>query len=358
MADRYWVGGSGTWNGISTANWSISPGGGSGASVPTSADDVFFEAQSGGGSSYTVSGGFGNPPCRSCTITQPTGGDVTFQTIISLECYGSFSTYSGAIFAATFFGINFNGTGTHTVDFGGVTQRNVSFVGSGTYSLSSALTTDGATGVSHSAGTLTTNNFAVNSRAFNSTGATSRTINMGSSVFTLTATDGTTPWNLTGSNLTFNCGTSTVKIVSSNSDSTARLFNGLSKTYHTVWFSGTNPNAAFTITGANTFSDLKEDFGSARTIKITNGIAQTVTSWNITGSAGNIITIESTSSGNSFSLVKSGGGKVRSDYLSLKDSAASPTNTWYAGTHSTNVSGNTGWFFRDPPKSGVQVIIY
>ena len=37
MADRYWVGGAGTWNTTSTTNWSTASGGSSGASVPTAA---------------------------------------------------------------------------------------------------------------------------------------------------------------------------------------------------------------------------------------------------------------------------------------------------------------------------------
>ena len=50
MADRYWVGGTGTWNTTSTTNWSASSGGPSGASVPTVADSVFFDQAS----TYTV----------------------------------------------------------------------------------------------------------------------------------------------------------------------------------------------------------------------------------------------------------------------------------------------------------------
>ena len=50
MADRYWRGGTGTWNTTSTTNWSATSGGPSGASVPTVADSVFFD-QAG---TYTV----------------------------------------------------------------------------------------------------------------------------------------------------------------------------------------------------------------------------------------------------------------------------------------------------------------
>jgi hypothetical protein len=44
MADRYWVGGSGSWN--STAKWSTTSGGASGASVPTATDNAIFDANS------------------------------------------------------------------------------------------------------------------------------------------------------------------------------------------------------------------------------------------------------------------------------------------------------------------------
>jgi hypothetical protein len=47
MAQRFWVGGSGTWSAANTANWSATSGGAGGASVPGAGDDVFFDANSG-----------------------------------------------------------------------------------------------------------------------------------------------------------------------------------------------------------------------------------------------------------------------------------------------------------------------
>jgi len=44
MANRYWVGNGGNWS--STAHWSASSGGASGASVPTQNDNVYFDANS------------------------------------------------------------------------------------------------------------------------------------------------------------------------------------------------------------------------------------------------------------------------------------------------------------------------
>lgn len=49
MANRYWVGGTGTWNTTSTANWSTTSGGAAGASAPGVADVAIFNASSGAG---------------------------------------------------------------------------------------------------------------------------------------------------------------------------------------------------------------------------------------------------------------------------------------------------------------------
>ena len=55
MASRYWVGGSATWDGTAGSKWSTTSGGAGGAAVPTNADDVFFDANS-GSVTVTVSG--------------------------------------------------------------------------------------------------------------------------------------------------------------------------------------------------------------------------------------------------------------------------------------------------------------
>lgn len=46
MATRYWVGGTGTWDAVSTTNWSTISGGTGGASAPTYADNVIFDSLS------------------------------------------------------------------------------------------------------------------------------------------------------------------------------------------------------------------------------------------------------------------------------------------------------------------------
>ena len=58
MADRFWVGGTGTWDASSTTNWSATTGGAGGASVPTSADTVTFNASSGTSFTVTIATGY------------------------------------------------------------------------------------------------------------------------------------------------------------------------------------------------------------------------------------------------------------------------------------------------------------
>ena len=88
MATRYWVGGAGNWS--STAKWSTTSGGASGASVPISTDDVVFDANSSlVGAIATVD------TAQTCaTLTLTPGAAVGFSTIAitaSLTVTGLFS---------------------------------------------------------------------------------------------------------------------------------------------------------------------------------------------------------------------------------------------------------------------------
>lgn len=49
MANRFWVGGTGTWDAANTTSWSTTTGGGGGASVPGTGDVAIFDGSSGGG---------------------------------------------------------------------------------------------------------------------------------------------------------------------------------------------------------------------------------------------------------------------------------------------------------------------
>ena len=71
MASRYWVGGSASWNGTAGTKWATTSGGSGGAAVPTSSDDVYFDASS--GSALVIVDTIATRYARSITFTSFTG---------------------------------------------------------------------------------------------------------------------------------------------------------------------------------------------------------------------------------------------------------------------------------------------
>lgn len=82
MADRYWVGGTANWDGTAGTKWATTSGGTGGAAVPTSADDVYFDAASGAVTVTAVT-------TRSCRNIDFTGFTGTFAGASILRVYGS-----------------------------------------------------------------------------------------------------------------------------------------------------------------------------------------------------------------------------------------------------------------------------
>lgn len=127
MAARYWVGDSGTWNTSSTTNWSASSGGASGASVPTAADTVIFDASSGTSFTVTLASGY-NP-----TVTSVTGGDATVTLDFNnqiLTC--STFSFTGAAVRTLAFGTgNITITGNGTTVWSGADATGFSYTGTG-----------------------------------------------------------------------------------------------------------------------------------------------------------------------------------------------------------------------------------
>lgn len=113
MADRYWVGNGGNWN--DTAHWSASSGGASGASVPTSSDNVFFNGSSGTGTcTINVTAN-----CLNFDTTGSTIGTIA-GSFTTLNVYGNMVLKSGLSFSKTGT-INFLATsGTKTITSNGV----------------------------------------------------------------------------------------------------------------------------------------------------------------------------------------------------------------------------------------------
>lgn len=87
----------------------------------------------------------------------------------------------------------------------------------------------------------------------------------------------------------------------------------------------------------------------ASTITFAAGSTTTVTAFTLSGSAGNLVTINSSVPGTQFTLVKTS-GTVTANYLQIQDSNATGGAIWDAsnGTN-VNLGNNSGWYFTTPP---------
>ena len=253
MADRYWVGGTGTWDGSNTTNWSASSGGATGASVPTTADNVFFDANSNTGTNpFTVSLWDGATFCKDFTASGLDGlmtlGGSTSTTPFRVS--GSL-TVPASNFVCTYLGVTtFDATTTgNTITTNGVAFKDVTFNGvGGGWTLGSALNCNGYT-ITITRGTFDTSgsNYAVTAYELFSNSTTAKTINLNASTVTLNGGDFSI---LVLTNLTFNAGTSTIILSSAfGADITAGL------TFYNVSFTGTSSPTS-NIYNANTFNNL------------------------------------------------------------------------------------------------------
>jgi hypothetical protein len=250
MADRYWVGGTGNWD-LTTTNWAASSGGASGASVPTSADNVFFDVNSNTGTgAFTVT--MANSPrvCNDLTISGLDGAMTLAGASIGLTVSGSLF-FPATNFTRTYTGTTtFNATTTgKTVTTNGASTNATVFNGTGGgWTLGSALNL-GST-LTLTAGTFDTGGYSISATSFVSSNANPRTINLNNSTLTLS---GSTPLDMsTTTNMTFNAGTSAI-----DCQSATQFFVVGGLTFYNVTFSALNLSSIpFSNANPNTFNNL------------------------------------------------------------------------------------------------------
>ena len=183
MADRYWRGGTGTWNTTSTTNWSDTSGGAGGFSVPTASDNVIFDQSA----TYNVTM-TGALACLSITVS---AGAVSFLTgtTPTLQVNGSMSL-AGVTWTSTG-AITFNATTTgQTITTGGTTiNAPITFNGvGGEWSLGSALTTGATITTTLTNGALILNGFDLTTGIFSSSNSNTRSIAFGANSIILAHT--------------------------------------------------------------------------------------------------------------------------------------------------------------------------
>jgi len=342
VAARYWVGGTADWDATAGSKWSTTSGGAGGSAVPTAADDVFLDANSG---AVTITLNTGGGTCLSFNATGFTGtfikgtlGTVYLGTGASL---GNITLGSGMTLTSMQF-VPAATSGTMNVTSNGVTwvEGLLNTAPGTTVSLQDNLTMTKTVAqgqiVAIGGGTFTTNGFSITVDSVSANFANTKVFNLGASTITLTGTG--TVWGVDAATTTVNAGTSTINIT--DTSATAKTFAGGGKTYNNVTFTGGN-SASIVLTGANTFNTLT--LGDTATYTFPASTTTTVSSLVANAGTLNSISIISSSAGTAATISDASGANTVKK-CSIKDSTATGGAIFNA-VASTSVSGNTGWNF-------------
>jgi hypothetical protein len=277
----YWVGGTGNWS--STTKWSTSSGGGSGAAVPTSLDNVIFDAAS-NATAYTATID-ATSRCNQLTIAGPTTGNVTLAGSSTLICHGNITlpatgltrTYTGAIT------LSGSATGRTLTTNGVALASNITINGVGSeWALASAFDIGNGADFFITNGSIACGVYNFTARSISSDNGNSRTINFGSGTISLS---GNTPINLgttetSRAPLTVTAGTAQI-----NFTSTTPTLSGNNQTFQNVAFTSTSAGT-FTINGTNTFNNLSFTGITAAGLKVVSLTANQTVTGTLTLSAG------------------------------------------------------------------------
>ncbi len=341
-ATQYWFGGTAQWYDVT--KWFLGTGGSGGAGrVPLPQDDVIFDANSFASAGQTVSvnglflgknidfTGVTNNPTLNLLSQSSQGsicGSLTFDPNMTLSTVvptAGFRFQGRSAFTITMAGLTFPVT-TQIEAFGGSYTLQDDFHSARAFTLAN--------------GTFDANNFDVTCLTFSSGGTFTRTLTMGSGTWTITGTG--TAWNTgTPTGFTFNNDTSTIKFTDSSATTKTFSHSSSNGPINILWFSGTGVGIFSPFSGG-TFGEFRVDAGLH--VRFTSGQTYNVTTWTVSGTAGNLITIDALTPGSAATISKSS-GKVCSDYLDLKDIHAGGGANWKAGANSVNNGNNTGWSF-------------
>jgi hypothetical protein len=227
----------------------------------------------------------------------------------------------------TFTGYSITANGTGTIDGKGKTLVSLAVDHTGTTTFSSGLTTSTSTTLTE--GTIDLAGNTLTPTSFLSPGPTTRSITNSTGTGVISVSGAWTVTNGTG----FTGSGYTIRMTSAS----AKTFTGGGGAYGTLVQAGAG---ALTIAGNNTFADIQATTIPS-TITFTAGTTQTLDNFTLSGTVGNLVTINSSTAGTQFTMTKLA-GTVAVDYLSIRDSNVTGGAYW-STTTSTFVSNNTGW---------------
>lgn len=317
---RYWVGNGGNWS-DNVTHWSASTGGAPGASLPTSADSVYFDANS-----FTIAGQTVTVDAVANSLDMDWTGATNTPTLA-----GSFdlNTYGNTTFIVGM-NITFSGVlafrGTTSLTTNGQVLSTITYI----YFDGPALTLLDALNIGTrpfyiNSGTLSSGGNTITCGQFAPQGTV--TLTLGNSTINCTSLFTGTP--------TYTANTATINI----SGTGALAGNGVNYNGTTFNLNGT----AHTISGNNTFATLGTNSTATQTITFTDGTNQTATTFNLSGTSGKQHTLQGSGVGG-WGLIKTA-GTVTADYITISRSTASGGATFNAVGSSLNGGNNVGWNF-------------
>jgi hypothetical protein len=211
---------------------------------------------------------------------------------------------------------------------------------------------------------ITTNGFTVTTGLFK---CPTGTLNMGSGLWVITGTTGVVAtFELGNSSAALTATNCTIKFTNTSNSTVSMNFGSITGySFGVIQFdrgASTGINAITQQTGANSYSiaELKDTGTAAHSIYFGQGSIYNIALFTVTGTSGNVVTINSCDSTyaantSTHSLVKSG-AVVSCDYMNIQHSVATPSSTWYAGANSTDnqavANAGSGWLFTVPPVGG------
>jgi hypothetical protein len=351
MASRFWVGGAGTWD-ATTTHWSATTGGTAGATVPTAADDVFFDASSGTG--IVATSGTSVDVCRSLNFTGYTGtfshaaattvtiGDATAgASSVALLMVSGMTYTPGSTTTSAFSFVSTSAT-QQTITFGGKAPGNLTWSAAGSWIIQGAFNATNSTWTLTS-GTLNTNGNTISISAFSSGSSSARTLTLGATTLNLSGAAGAQAvFSASGiGTFTLNANTSTINLTGTATRLNVATYN---LTFNNVVLSGA---ADQSITGGSlTFANLTRTGTAIGTDTTT--LAQNITvtgTFTATGnSAVNRLLIKSSVSGTARTVTAAALSITNVDFTDITGAGA---GTW-SGTSIGDAAGNSGITFTTP----------
>lgn len=330
MANRFWVGGTGIWNSVNILNWSATSGGLGGATAPTSADNAFFDANSGTGTCTTESGATNN------AVTFNTS-NVTLTFGANHNCSAGFTLTLGSINlnnqTLTCTGVSSSNANVRSINFG--TSGKIILTGNN----ATVLNFNNATNFSYSGTSYIESNYSgsTGTRVF-ANGATGGSASTALNLYITNGTDIVTVGNsFWANNLDFTGFSGTLNNSSRFIISNLTISNGMTLTggVGATNFLGTGAQAItsngktldFPLTfdgigGTFAFQDALTQ-GSTRAFTVTNGTVQLKNG--VTSTVGSFVTsgtnqkfLQSTLA-NSQSTLSQASGTASTSYLTIQD---------------------------------------